>query len=76
MRAPQGQEFFFCNGKVAATVEELKAEIPNLTKEEFGHHVNKEKNDFYNWIYNCIDQKIAVKVKNVKTQKTFVSKLK
>ncbi len=42
-------KFYFVNGREGSSKEELLKEIKSLTKEEFEHHVNQERNDFANY---------------------------
>lgn len=72
----EGEEFVFCNGKIAQNVAQCKKEIQNLSQDEFSFHVNDEKNDFYNWIKDCIDPKLAEDIKDIKDQTELVKLLK
>ena len=74
-KCPPGQEFYLCNGAVADSVEALAEHVKELSSEQFSQHVNKEKNDFYNWVYGCIDKKLGKTIKNVKSQRAMVEKL-
>jgi hypothetical protein len=48
--APIGQEFRFSRGKTAHNVFEFLNILNSITREEFEHHVNKQRNDFFNWV--------------------------
>ena len=48
-----------------------------MRDEQFKYHVNKEKNDFWNWVRNIIeDKKLARDIEKVKTKKTMIKKIK
>jgi hypothetical protein len=47
-----------------------------ISDEQFTHHVNKEKNDFHDWIETSIqDGELAKALKRVKTKKTLTSRI-
>lgn len=71
-----GEEFVFCNGKTANTIISLKREIRKLSDEEFSFHVNDSKNDFYNWLRDCISPTSAELIKEKRTKNDFVEVLK
>lgn len=73
--APEGQEFIFCNGYSASTVKELIGQIRELSPEEFARHVNGAKNDFYDWMKNCVNETVAEDIKPVLSQKEMVGTL-
>lgn len=73
--SPIGQEFYFCTGVVVNNVQDLIDHIKGLSEPEYGHHVNQDKNDFYNWIYYCIDKKTGNKIKGNLDRNTLVNKL-
>ena len=57
--APE-QCFWVNNGPIVKNLDELANVLPVLNDEIFEHHVNKEKNDFSNWINDVIgDKKLA-----------------
>ena len=54
------QCFWVNNGPIVKNLDELANVLPVLNDEIFEHHVNKEKNDFSNWINDVIgDKKLA-----------------
>jgi hypothetical protein len=73
--APSGQEFFFHDGTKAKNIEEMLEHIKKMPPQGFAFHCDEHKNDFYNWIKNCIDPHIAEDIKTVKTQRQMVEKL-
>ena len=73
--APAGQEFHFCDGVAAESVETLVEHIKVLSPEQFKNHVNKERNDFFNWINDCVDPAVAKEIKSLKSQRSVIEKL-
>jgi hypothetical protein len=71
----KGQEFNFCNSASAKNVGELVNHIKELSPNEFSNHVNEGKNDFYNWMHDCVDADVAEEIKGVLTQRSMVEKL-
>ena len=42
--------FYLVNGKQVKNAKELLREVKEMSKSDFDHHVNAERNDFSNWI--------------------------
>lgn len=72
------EKYFYANdGKVFANLEDLFKGITEMSEETFLYHVNKEKNDFYNWVYYVFnDTEFAKAIQKVKTKTGFVKKVK
>ncbi|WMJ73004.1 hypothetical protein RCC89_07495 [Cytophagaceae bacterium ABcell3] len=69
--------FYVQDGKVLTGLDDLVNCMPEISEEAFAHHVNKEKNDFYNWVSEVIgDQEFANSIKKVKTKNGFLKKIK
>ncbi len=49
--------FFLNDGRILYSVEQLLNSLNDMSDETFKHHVNKEKNDFRNWIVDIIGDK-------------------
>ena len=65
--------FWSCDGSIIRNIEDLKNALLKMDKKSFNHHVNKEKNDFANWVKEVIgDDVLANKVKKSKTIKTII----
>ncbi len=63
--------FWVHNGPVLKNLVELKNAMETLTDEQFGYHVNKEKNDFASWVASVLQEPIlANKLNNYRTRKT------
>ena len=74
--ANQEVVFWASNGAVIKNVEELPGVIKSMPEGQFTHHVNKEKNDFRNWIFDIIgDKELAKSISKVKTKETLLKKI-
>jgi hypothetical protein len=71
-------KFFYSNdGKVFTSIEDLITGVNEMSEETFAYHFNKEKNDFYNWIYFVFNnEELAKGIQKVKTKSGFVKKVK
>lgn len=47
---PDNYAFFMCDGKVVKNLKDLVRAMDQINDDVFGHHANKEKNDFSKWI--------------------------
>ena len=66
--APEDKIFWVNDGRVLRNLKELSQELGDIEDETFSFHVNKDKNDFKNWIKDVIgDKKLAKDI--VKTRK-------
>jgi 50S ribosomal subunit-associated GTPase HflX len=54
---PPEVAFWFHDGRMANSLKKLLEEVIHSSDETFSYHVNKEKNDFVNWINNVLDEK-------------------
>ena len=75
MEAPEGNEFNFVNGTQARDVNSFLSQLKELSPEEFSAHFNESRNDFYNWMKDCVNGDIAEDIKAVKSQRELVEKL-
>ncbi|MEA2097790.1 MAG: DUF5752 family protein [Patescibacteria group bacterium] len=65
--------FWINNGPVLKNLKDLKESLLVMSKETFSHHVNKEKNDFADWIKEVLeDNTLANKLAKTKTLKSTV----
>jgi hypothetical protein len=56
----EGCAFYFCNGKQARNLQELRKGIVGLKAEGYRHHVYNDHNDFTNWTLDIIgDEQLA-----------------
>ena len=59
----QGKEFTFKNGNTAKNVSQLYKNIKELPRKDFLHHCNEKRNEFYNWIFDEVqDVELAKEV--------------
>lgn len=49
--------FYFVNGAIAKNLSDLEDILNELPEKDFEFHVNQNKNDFANWIENCLKNK-------------------
>ena len=54
-RLPDDKAFWFCDGTVAYSLEEITEAIDRISDDQFRYHVNDEKNDIANWINHVIN---------------------
>lgn len=74
---PLEKSFWVHNGPVLRNLWELVDALKNMKNETFLHHVNKEKNDFYNWIKDGVgDNVLANAIKGIKKKNALLKKLK
>ena len=68
--------FWAQNGQILKNVAELKAALEKMGKETFQHHVNKEKNDFANWIGEVFsDAELAENVRKATNKAAIIKAL-
>lgn len=62
------KSFRLVDGIIIHNVEELRERFLNVPSQHYNHHVNKEKNDFSNWIRDVYgDKKLAKLILKAKT---------
>ncbi len=63
--------FWINNGPILRNLKDLKNALKKINEETFKYHVNKEKNDFADWVKNVLNDKtLANKLVKIKTVKT------
>ena len=66
------KEFYLTDGRRLKNINELAMALKDMSADIFHHHVNKDKNDFANWINDVIGSKnLAKKLSNVKNKKKY-----
>ena len=74
--APAEQCFWANDGHVLKNLSELAGAFPQMSKDAYSYHANKEKNDFSKWINDIIgDKKLANDLLSSKTKDSAVKKL-
>ncbi|MBU1198217.1 MAG: hypothetical protein KKF46_07375 [Nanoarchaeota archaeon] len=66
------EKFFYVNdGTVIRHLAELPDALRNMSPDTFNHHVNEQKNDFYNWVGDVFEHsRLARKIKPVRRKET------
>ena len=73
---PEDKVFWVCDGKVLRNLQELSTALAGMSEETFKYHLNKDKNDFKNWILDVIgDKKLAADISKAMTRGALIKKL-
>lgn len=73
----QSKAFWLRNGQMIVNLKELLDVVSGITDADFEYHVNREKNDFVNWIENVLEEKdLSKKLVRYKSKLPFISILK
>ena len=74
---PMDKSFYVFKGPTIRNMDQLAREMGKMSDEQFNHHRNDAKNDFYNWISQVIgDKKLADELQKVKTKVQTAKKVK
>ena len=69
--------FWVNNGPVIRNLHELERAIEHMSDETFRYHINKEKNDFANWIRDVlIDDKLADNTQKTESKDKILKKIR
>ena len=69
--------FYAHNGMVIKNLGELQAALEKMDEGTFNYHMNSNKNDFVNWIRDCIkDLAAAALLEKAKTRAEAVNAIK
>jgi hypothetical protein len=72
----QDKAFWLCDNRQLKNLKELSAALADMSPEVYRYHVNKEKNDFANWIAGAIgDEKLAEDILKSKSQASLAEKI-
>jgi hypothetical protein len=72
-----GEEFIFCDGFKASSINELYLHLLNSDDNLFNYHVNLDRNDFASWINDVFKQvEIANLIRSIKLKQDFLDLLK
>ena len=70
------KSFWINNGPIISNLKHLPKVVQGMNDEQFRYHVNKDKNDFSNWIKEVIgDKALADELKKTRTKDSFLKKL-
>ena len=73
---PEDKVFWVNDGRVLSNLRDLPAALVDMENDAFIHHVNKEKNDFKNWISDAVgDEKLAKSIAKTKSKEVLLRKL-
>ena len=68
--------FWVSDGSILKNINDLLFALKKMKKNVFQAHVNKEKNDFANWINDIIkDEKLAKEISKIKEKKKLLKKI-
>ena len=57
---PEAYVFYLNDGRILRNMENLRDALNSMSDDLFAYHANTEKNDFYNWVRDIInDEKLA-----------------
>ena len=68
--------FWINDGPVVKNIQEMPKILKKITKKQFSHHVNSDRNDFAKWVDDVLnDGKLAKSLKRVKTKLTTIKRI-
>lgn len=74
--APKEHYFRLVNGQELKSLNDLRKALTYMSDDEFGHHVNNEKNDFATWIKEALQNaELYEKIKNINTKEQLLAML-
>jgi hypothetical protein len=74
---PKEKVFYVFKGPTLKSMEQLSQFLDKMSDEQFNHHRNDSKNDFYNWVLQVIgDKKLADDLTKAKTKAATSKKVK
>ena len=75
-RVPESVSFWLCTNQKLFSLKELAAALNGINDDMFRYHVNRDKNDFENWIRDIIqDKELAREISRIKTKETLNRKI-
>jgi len=70
------QCFWVNNGPIIKNLSEMANVLACMKDEIFSHHVNKEKNDFGNWVRDVLkDEELANNITSVRSKEKILKKV-
>lgn len=70
------QCFWVNNGPIIKNLSEMANALACMKDEIFSHHVNKEKNDFGNWVRDVLkDEELANNITSVRSKEKILKKV-
>ncbi|HII29611.1 hypothetical protein COT48_06240 [Candidatus Woesearchaeota archaeon CG08_land_8_20_14_0_20_47_9] len=75
-RVPADKSFWLCTNKYLRNLKELAEALVDIDNDTFRYHVNRDKNDFENWIKNVVgDKRLSREIARIKTKETLKKKI-
>jgi hypothetical protein len=75
-KVPERVSFWLCTGAQLRSLKELSKVLQEISDDVFRYHVNRDKNDFENWIRDVIHHKeLAREISRIKTKETLSRKI-
>ena len=73
---PEDKVFWVNDGRISRNLNELSSVLADISEETFAYHVNKEKNDFKNWISDVVgDKNLANDMAKAKSKEYILNKV-
>ena len=73
---PEDKIFWVNDGRILRNLNDLSSALADISEETFIYHVNKEKNDFKNWISEVVgDKKLANGIAKAKSKEHMLNKV-
>ncbi len=73
---PQEYRFWLSDGREIRNLNELLAALKTMKDDTFSYHVNREKNDFSNWVKDVLqDKKLADAMRNARKKEDTIAVL-
>ena len=75
-RVDEDEAFWLCSNVIVHSLEELAFELSRVEDNVFRYHIHRNRNDFEEWIRDCIgDKELARDIARVKTRDTLAKKI-
>lgn len=76
VQAPDEQCFWVQDGKILRNLRDLQKALEEMSNETFCYHVDKEKNNFAQWVEEVLqDITLAKQMGRIKTRKAMLKKV-
>lgn len=74
----QGEKrFWLRTGQILANLTELAQALEQMDANAFNSHVNRDRNDFSNWITDVLGEaKLGATIRKIKTAETMAKKIR
>jgi hypothetical protein len=73
---PEDKVFWMNDGIVLRNLHDLSTVLADMGDDTFSYHVNKDKNDFKNWILDVVgDKKLAMSISRIKKRRIMLNRI-